>query len=277
MAVFPFVRMSSRPNSAIQGQYAAPDNLAARIDLHQRFSTNPYGWMRWVFDQFTFPANGRVLELGCGSGAVWRGKDVGVAPPTPLTLSDASAGMLRAAKRSLSPLSNTVRFAVLDARSIPFPDRSFDVVIANHMLYHVDSPADAIREVWRVLRPDGVVYATTNGIGHLKEIAELLHEFDALIACPLSESARRFGLENGPEQLGECFDDVTIRRYQDSLLVTEPKPLVDYILSLQGVGNVTERLSGPRERQLAEHLAERIARHGPIIVTKDPGMLVARE
>jgi cyclopropane fatty-acyl-phospholipid synthase-like methyltransferase len=34
----------------------------------KRFSTNPYGWLRWVFDQFDLPPGARVLEVGCGTG-----------------------------------------------------------------------------------------------------------------------------------------------------------------------------------------------------------------
>ena len=32
-------------------QYKTPANLKARINLHRKFGTNPYGWMRWVLDQ----------------------------------------------------------------------------------------------------------------------------------------------------------------------------------------------------------------------------------
>jgi len=55
----------------VSGQYQNAKNLNARIQLHQRFSTNKYGWHRWVFDQFSFPPQSRILELGCGSGELW--------------------------------------------------------------------------------------------------------------------------------------------------------------------------------------------------------------
>ena len=44
-------------------QYRNASNLDARMQLHQRFSTNKYGWHRWVFDQLRLPAKARVLEL----------------------------------------------------------------------------------------------------------------------------------------------------------------------------------------------------------------------
>jgi SAM-dependent methyltransferase len=274
---FLFVPMSTHPHQPIHGQYLDSKNLTARIRMHQLFSTNPHGWMRWVYDQMTYPADACVLELGCGNGELWRTNAGRIPGDATIVLTDSSEGMLQETKKTLRQLSDMVHFAAVDARSVPFKDRSFDVVIANHMLYHVDSPADAIRVIWRVLRPDGVVYATTNGVDHLKEIPELLNEFDALIECPLSATAQRFCLVNGADQFSGAFPEVTVVPYQDSLRVTEAEPVIDYLLSLRGVGNVVERLSGDKTRQLGEFLTGRIVRHGPITVTKDSGMLIARK
>ena len=49
--------------------------------------------------------------------------------------------------------------AVVNAQSLPFADDSFDVVVANHMLYHVPDPSQAVAELRRVLRDDGVLVA----------------------------------------------------------------------------------------------------------------------
>jgi hypothetical protein len=49
-------------------QYGISNNLTVRIDLHERFSTNSYRWMLWVFDHFDLPEPCRILELGCGVG-----------------------------------------------------------------------------------------------------------------------------------------------------------------------------------------------------------------
>ena len=52
--------------SCVAKQYEVADNLNARISLHDKFSTNKYGWQRWVFDQLLVPSLGTILELGCG-------------------------------------------------------------------------------------------------------------------------------------------------------------------------------------------------------------------
>lgn len=53
-----------------------------------------------------------------------------------------------------------VDYAV-DAHSLPFPDGTFDLVIAQAVLEHVADPAQCVREIHRVLRPNGLVFAET--------------------------------------------------------------------------------------------------------------------
>src|SRR5262245_46738708 len=117
-------------------QYASTANLDARMDLHRRFSTNPYGWQRWVFDHLLRLDPEHVLEVGCGSGMLWRTNIDRLPSHWRVLLSDFSAGMVGEARRALSA-SNQFQFAVLDAGSPALRRRRFDCVVANHMLYHV--------------------------------------------------------------------------------------------------------------------------------------------
>ena len=58
--------------SSLAAQYATSANLAARIALHQRCSTNTYGLQRWIFDRLDLREGERVLEIACGTGSLWR-------------------------------------------------------------------------------------------------------------------------------------------------------------------------------------------------------------
>src|SRR6266550_6951256 len=49
-------------------------------------------------------------------------------------------------------------FVQADAVYLPFPDRSFDAVIANHSLEHIQQLPAALKEIGRVVRPEGSVY-----------------------------------------------------------------------------------------------------------------------
>jgi hypothetical protein len=78
----------------VMAQYCTTSNLKARIALHQRFSTNPYGWLRWVFDQFRLPLQCRLVELGGGTGDLWVENQFRIPTGWAITLSDASMGMV---------------------------------------------------------------------------------------------------------------------------------------------------------------------------------------
>jgi methylase of polypeptide subunit release factors len=90
----------SDPNY-VHYQYAKASNLNARLALHARFSTNPYGWFRWVFDRLLeLPSQARVLEVGCGSGGVWMANLARIPSEWEITLTDLSEGMIAEAKQS---------------------------------------------------------------------------------------------------------------------------------------------------------------------------------
>ena len=71
---------------------------------------------------------------------------------------DPSAGMIGEAEANLTGQTDLVArstFRVADAVALPFEDKSFDVVLLLHVLYHVDDRRTALEEARRVLRPGG--------------------------------------------------------------------------------------------------------------------------
>ncbi|MDR1586355.1 MAG: class I SAM-dependent methyltransferase [Treponema sp.] len=105
------------------------------------------------------PAGPRILDIGCATGALLlylhgRGWDVTGVEISP------SAGYARD-KRGL------------DVRSLPleecrFPGGAFDVVLASHLIEHLNAPAAFVEEVHRLLRPGGRFFVTTPNIAGLQ-------------------------------------------------------------------------------------------------------------
>ncbi len=256
-------------------QYNNAQKLGSRIQIHERFSVNKYDWQRWVFDHFKMPSQGNVLEIGCGPGMLWLKNADRIPEQWNVTLSDFSAGMLQEAQNNLQNIPHPFTFQIIDAQSIPFADQHFDLVVANHMLYHVPDRAKALAEIRRVLKSGGHFFAATNGKHHMQEIRELIFGFDPSlvtkwdIASPASLNG--FRLENGSEELSTHFSTVTLHMYEDGLVVTEAGPVVAYIRStLAG-----ERLVGDKVEQFTQFIEQELVRNGAIHITKETGLFEA--
>ncbi len=128
--------------------------------------------------------------------------------------------------------------AEADVEALPFREGAFDLVIANHMLYHVPDRPRALGELRRVLRPGGALIAATNGERNMRELDDIVNATapDAFIAAWRAGFRLPFTLENGGEQLAPYFHLIEIRHYDDSLEVTEVEPLVAYFLSIDAPG-----------------------------------------
>ena len=260
-------------NPILKAQYRDSSNLDARIRLHQMFSTNSYGWYRWYLDHLDFPNHPRILELGCGPAALWQNNTGRMPEDAQLFLTDFSPGMVTQAHQNIA--DSRCHFSIVAAQSIPFPTASFDLVLANHMLYHVPNQDQAIAEIRRVLRPTGRLYAATNGERHMKEVDEAVTRLAPELAGRFlgPSFAESFTLENGEAQLARHFQHLRLDRYPDGLVITQAQPFVDYILSMSV--DITSTASQPEIDQLVHRVRTEIQDHGPIRITKDTGIWIA--
>ena len=217
----------------IENMYVKTDTLTTRIGLHDKYSVNKYGFGNWIFDQYIFTGNAKILELGSGTAIILHNRDSRLSKKMSITLSDFSPLMVEKAKDLLQ--SNPMfSFQQIDIQDIPFDDNSFDTVIANHMLYHVPDKDKALSEVKRVLKADGRFYASTLGVTSLKELNDIYHEFDDKASFSYPENIS-FTLENGYEFLAKYFDSIEQRQYIDSLEVTDIDDLIAYIKSYNSI------------------------------------------
>jgi SAM-dependent methyltransferase len=252
-------------------QYVDDRNLAARQRLWT-YKLRPFDVFAWVLDLAGIAPGQRVLDVGCGNGnylrvAHQRGVD--------LVGCDLSVGMLRAARPHGRRLVNG------DAARLPFPDAAFDVVLAPHMLYHLPDIAAGVRELRRVLRPEGVAVAVTNGAGHMRSlwdvVAGAVHEIDP--RWEANRSVGRFSLENGAAQLAVGFAHVELVRVVDPppVELTDPEVAADYVASVadhyqDGVGRPWSEVVDAVRRAAAADIAAR----GAFTIESDTGAFVCR-
>lgn len=270
------IHLTSMENS-LKLQYQNASNIDARIRLHQVYSTNKQGWFPWVFEQCGFPEGSRILEIGCGNGAMWLENYDRIPRNVEIVLSDISEGMLRDTRRELEKLEGVLQdskfqYQAFDCHKIPFEDECFDCVIANHVLFYCDDLKKVFSEICRVLKPQGTLICSGYGSKHMKEITDLVQGFNSSISLSADKLYEHFGLDNGKELLDEYFAAVECRLYEDFLLVDEPEPLVEYILSCHGNQNqyIVNRYKDFRS------FVEKKTKKG-FRITKEAGIFICRK
>jgi SAM-dependent methyltransferase len=98
-----------------------------------------------------------VLDVGCGPGTITVDLAERVAPGSVVGI-DASADIIAQASRYAADRGiQNVTFATGDAYALDFADNSFDIVHAHQTLQHLGDPVAALREMYRVAKPGGVV------------------------------------------------------------------------------------------------------------------------
>lgn len=255
---------------SLKTQYQNASNISARIRLHEMYSQNQTGWFPWIYHNCKITDGMRILEIGCGDGTLWNENMAKLPQNISAVLSDISEGMLRDVRRRIGSDSR-FSFQAFDCHRIPFVSDSFDLVIANHVLFYCDDIAKVCREVSRILVPGGRFLCSTYGASHMQEITALVQEFDSRIQLSGDALYARFGLENGAELLAPYFSEISTQLYDDALYVTDAAPLIEYILSCHGNQNqyLLERYQDFRR------FVEKKALKG-FHITKSAGLFICR-
>jgi len=205
------------------------------------------------------------LELGCGTGEMWKGKIDNLPSNSKLYLTDYSEGMVTKAKELLGKHDN-VFYNVVNIENILYDDLCFDRVIANMMLYHVSNIPKALSEVRRVLKDEGYFYCATYGENRIVDyIANMLN-------LNIEEDKKIFTLQNGYEILKPYFKTVKRLDYNDSLDITNLDDLLDYLYSLDGISAITKI-----DRQLLKVSLQNKMTDGVLHIPKEYGMFVCKK
>ncbi len=257
----------------LDDQYKNSSNLGDRAQLHNHYSSNSIGWFPWIYSFLNLQSGDKVLECGAGPGWLWQENLDRLPEDCHITVTDFSSGMVDEAKKALEPSGFNFKFQIADVQDLRFADNSFDVVIANHMLYHVPQFEKAMRELSRVMKPNAVFIASTVGKGHMKE----MHQF-AIQAVPELEKIfetyqPNFSLENGREKLNPWFSAVEIFNYDNELQVTEVEPVAAYIYS----SSIVRDLFDSHKKQLLNQMIEKIIiEKGYFPVSTNSGLFKAK-
>lgn len=245
-------------------QYNNAKNLQTRISIHEKYSVNKMGFGNWVISNYQINEGMRVLELGCGDGSMWRNHLDVMKMCQEFLMTDLSEGMLETAHENVGDISN-VTYQVVDIQDIPFEENSFDVVIANMMLYHVSDLRKGLSEVARVLKPNGKFYCATGGERNIMQfVADLLKPYGFEY-----QAKNQFTLQNGGQKLKEHFSRVEKRMYEDALEVTNIEDLMEYVYSGISMSKICKL-----DREMVKEILQNEMKNGILTIPKDCGMFI---
>ena len=256
---------------SLKNQYQNAANISARIRLHREYSINPQGWFPWFMQQCNLQPGMRILELGCGNGALWTENREQLPADLWVVLSDKSEGMLKDARRALGEDSR-FSYKKFDCEKIPYEEGMFDLVIADHVLFYCENIPQVLAECRRVLKDEGRFLCSTYGKQHMWEITDLVQQFHKEIVLSAEVLYERFGLENGENLLAPYFPEIQMRRYEDAIEIAEAEPLISYILSCHGNQN---QLLLNQYKEFREFVSARVA--DGFHITKDAGIFLCRK
>lgn len=254
-------------HKAVQEQYKSTNNLNTRISIHEKYSVNKLGFGNWLFSHYDLPSGIELLELGCGTGDIWKSNLRLLDKSIHLLLTDFSEAMVASVRDAFGAMDH-ISYDVVNIEQIPYEDHRFDRVIANMMLYHVPDLDRGLSEVKRVLEEDGCFYCATYGEnGIIPFIAGLLGEYGVT-----DTTNKNFTLQNGYGILQKHFSDVQRLDYEDALAVTDLDDILDYIYSLTNMLSLAEL-----DRETLKRILEKEMVNGVLHLPKEYGMFICRK
>lgn len=149
----------------------------------------------------------RVLDVGCGTGALTRELIERVSKEIRVSGLDANPGMLAVAQRYLP----AVDFKQGDASALPYADGSFDAVVSQFALMLFEDRTQSLREMWRVLSSGGTLtVAVFDGLSDNDAYAKIADTYERLVGTAIG-NALRFPFSMGDvDQLTSVFEEAGI-------------------------------------------------------------------
>lgn len=247
-------------SNVLGNQYSKPQNLRSRLTFHDNSSAR--SWQKWLFSHIKMLEGVSILDVGCGLGELWSQNFSEIPSKCQIAMFDKSPELLKDASTKIGQ-DNRFNYISGDAHKLPFDDHQFDVVLANHMLYHVDVDI-VLNEIKRVLKDGGKLYASTNGKRHMIEMHKLFGFTSNKYKLP-------FSVENGNRILRGYFSHTKRLLNEVHVSVSDEKSIVNYGLSM----TIAQNFNSEQKKAFKERVKVELLKNGSIQFTKHSALFIA--
>lgn len=223
---------AAEQGEAIRRYYATDRNLRILEETYANYCVPRTDFVSWTLDTTRWDGAEAVLDIGVGTGSHYA-RLIQQQPDINYFAVDLSPYLL-----SQHP-GGAGRLAFGDALRLPYADDTFDVVMANHALYHVADVDSCLREIKRVLKPDGRLLASTDSLQTTPELQVLIRRAVILLSDngaqvqPLCLPCDSFALENGTRILARHFYAVVRHDLPGILAFDAVDPALEYLESMR--------------------------------------------
>ena len=217
---------------AVRRYYASERNLRIHEETQAKYSVPNIDFVRWTLDTINWAGDEIVLDIGPGRGSHYA-RLMQAQPALAYFALDLSPNLL------LNHPCASDHLARGDVMRLPFSDDSFDIVMANHMLYHLADIEAGLVEIKRVLKPDGRVLAATDSLQNLIQLQMLIHRANVFLSNngtnvnPPALPCEAFALENGTRILARHFYAVVRHDLPCQLVFDDIEPALQYLDSMR--------------------------------------------
>jgi ubiquinone/menaquinone biosynthesis C-methylase UbiE len=266
----------------LEKAYADEHAMMVRKKMHDQYSNPHVDMPAWVLDRYHWKGSESVLDIGSGPGTYLDALLPHIGSGR-YAAGDLSHGMLK----SIKARGDVTSIAVMDAETLPFANNSFDVVLANHMLYHVGDVERAIKEFRRVMRdPKSMLIIATSSEYTMPEFNTLMQRAIRLLRQGAADdmieqsSLQNFSLESGTSILARYFPSVVRYDIPGAIIFPDTEPVIEYFESSRPFYELRlpEGIFWEEFITIMANQVGRLIEHfGELVVSKVSGAILATE
>lgn len=264
----------------VRRQYSTEENLRIRQEIHDKYTVPNVNFSEWALSMIDWRGDERVLDVGCGNGLYYH--------RLRQRCPNAQYFGVDLFEKMLMAHPSPVNLSIADIGQLPFPSESFDVVMANHVLFMVEDIEQAIAEMKRLLKPGGILMAATNSNNNMPELQVLLRRAMVLLSRSggnsipknTSQPTERFSLENGVPLLARHFYAVVRYDLPSALVFQQTDPAMAYIESTRDMreGALPPDVEWDDVMVIMRQQINQLVKHiGELVINKLSGVLIATD